>query len=233
MLAGGVETGFGAAGGVLAPLAGRGGPGSGGKGGKPGAAPPFPPMGSVPDLRLKCRILFKCRTGGFHIRRRLPLQNLRPIPVPPDVARSSGQSVVPLGEGLLQPLHNLRQIHPVLRLNVEPKLVGAKIKAPNLESKAESGFLKNPGKESGGLWQAEDALPVVDFGANFIPNALSEFSFLPHAPYTVTERHFALVAVTKISKKRGAETRRLNFLRVKLGGTPAVFAGRHFEKATG
>jgi hypothetical protein len=75
------------------------------------------------------------------------------------------------------------------------------LEAPDLESEAERGFPENPEKESGGLWLAEDALPVVDFGADLIPYALSEFSFLPHAPCTGPGRCFALVAATKICKK--------------------------------
>jgi hypothetical protein len=111
------------------------------------------------------------------------------------------QRVVPLGEGLFQPLHDNRKLQPVIRLDVEPKLVRAKLEAPDLKSEAEHGFPENPGKKSGGPGQAEDLLPVVDLGVNFVPNVLSEFSFLPHTPYTGAKRCFALVGVTKISKK--------------------------------
>jgi hypothetical protein len=77
-----------------------------------------------------------------------------------------------LGEGLFQPLHDSRKFHPVFRLDVEPKLVRAKPEAPDLESEAERSFPENPGKESGGPWQAEDLLPVVDLGADLIPHPL-------------------------------------------------------------
>jgi hypothetical protein len=106
------------------------------------------------------------------------------------VPRPPGQRVVPLGEGLFQPLHDNRKLQPVLRLDVEPKLIRPKLEAPGLESEAERSFPKNPGKESGGPGQAENLLPVVDLGANFIPNALSEFSFLPHTPYDGGETLF-------------------------------------------
>jgi hypothetical protein len=111
------------------------------------------------------------------------------------------QRVVPLGEGLFQPLHDGRKLQPIFRFDVEPKLVRFKMEAPDLESEAERGFPKNPGKESGGLGQAEDLLPVVNLGSNFVPDPLSEFSFLPHTPYTGAKRCFALVGATKIIKK--------------------------------
>jgi hypothetical protein len=117
------------------------------------------------------------------------------VPYPP------GQRVVPLGEGLLHPLHDFRQRHPVLRLDVErqPDILDAE--APNLEGEAERGFPEDLAEEGGGFGEAKEGLPVVDSGAYFIPNALSEFSFLPHTPCTGAGRCFALVEMTKISKK--------------------------------
>jgi hypothetical protein len=88
----------------------------------------------------------------------------------------------------------------------ERKLVRSKPEVPDPESEAERGFPENPRKESGGLWPAEDMLPVVDFGANCVPNALGGFSFLPHTPRTGAGFRFALAGVTKVHKKRRAET---------------------------
>jgi hypothetical protein len=50
-------------------------------------------------------------------------------------------------------------------------------------------------------FKEEQRFPVVDFGVDPIPDPLSEFSLLPHTPYTGVKRCFALVGVAKISKK--------------------------------
>jgi hypothetical protein len=60
------------------------------------------------------------------------------VPYPPH------QAVIPLGEHLLHPLHNLRQGKSVLRLDVKRKLVILKPEAPDLEREAEHRFLEDP-----------------------------------------------------------------------------------------
>jgi hypothetical protein len=128
------------------------------------------------------------------------------VPYPPR------QSVVPLGESLLHPLHDLRQRHPVFRLDIESEPVILDAEAPDLKRETECGFVEDLAEKGGGFGSAEDRFPVIDPGAYFIPDALSEFSFLPHAFCTEGERRFALVTVTKISMNAqccGADYRRI------------------------
>jgi hypothetical protein len=92
------------------------------------------------------------------------------VPAPP------GQRVVPLGKHLLHPLHNSRQLKPVLGLDVKANPVSLNTEAPDLEGEAEHGFPEHPVEKGGAFWLAKEGLPVVDAGAHFIPNTLGKLT---------------------------------------------------------
>jgi hypothetical protein len=89
------------------------------------------------------------------------------MPYPP------GQPVVPLGEGLLDPLHNNRKLQPTLRLDIkgEPVILKPQIAHRKYEPKLR--LKEDPVKERQGLRAAEQRFPIVDLGADLIPHPLS------------------------------------------------------------
>jgi hypothetical protein len=82
------------------------------------------------------------------------------------------RTVVPLGEHLLQPLHDSRKFQSVRRLNVKRQPVVYKTQSANLENKPKLGFTKHPGKQRQGLKPPKQRFPIVDAGADFIPHPL-------------------------------------------------------------
>jgi hypothetical protein len=84
--------------------------------------------------------------------------------------------VVPLREGLLHPLHYLRKLEPVFRLDVKRKPVTLKTQAAGLKYKPKSRLMEHPEENLPGLILAEQGFPVVDLGADLIPDTLFEFS---------------------------------------------------------
>jgi hypothetical protein len=84
--------------------------------------------------------------------------------------------VYPLGEHLFQPLHDLRQFQPLDGLDVKPQPVILKAQAANREPKPEPRLVKHPGKDGQGRTAAEKGFPVVDPGADFVPDMLSQYT---------------------------------------------------------
>jgi hypothetical protein len=88
------------------------------------------------------------------------------MPAPP------GQPVVPLGEGLFDPLHNSRKFHPVLRLDIESEPVILQAQGAHGEHEPELRRLKHLVKERQGFGSAKQRFPIVDLGADLIPRPL-------------------------------------------------------------
>jgi hypothetical protein len=84
----------------------------------------------------------------------------------------SHQPVVPLGEGLLDPLHNRRKLQPVFRLDVEAEPIILQAQGAHGEYEPEFRFPKYLVKERQGFGAAEQRLPIVDLGADLIPHPL-------------------------------------------------------------
>jgi hypothetical protein len=84
--------------------------------------------------------------------------------------------VVPLREGLLQPLHYIRKFQPVLRLDVKRKQIAFKAQATNLEDKPKLCLMKHPAKNIPDFRLQEQGFPGVDLGADFVPDTLLEYS---------------------------------------------------------
>jgi hypothetical protein len=84
----------------------------------------------------------------------------------------SHQPVVPLGEGLFDPLHNRRKFHPVFRLYVEAEPIILQAQGAQGEYEPKLRLLKHLVKELQGLGLAEQRLPIVELGADLIPRPL-------------------------------------------------------------
>jgi hypothetical protein len=82
------------------------------------------------------------------------------------------QPVVPLSEGLFDPLHNDRKLHPVLWLYVKSEPVILKAQGAHSEHEPVLCRLEHLDKERQGLGIAEQRFPVVDLGAYLIPRPL-------------------------------------------------------------
>jgi hypothetical protein len=90
--------------------------------------------------------------------------------------RPSRLTVVPLREGLLHPLHYIRQLQPILRPDIEPEQITFKSQSLNLEGKPEFRFMEHLLKNLPGRILAEQGFPVVDLGVDFVPHTLLEYS---------------------------------------------------------
>jgi hypothetical protein len=86
----------------------------------------------------------------------------------------SRSPVVPLGKGLLHPLHYIRQFQPVFRPDIKPEQITLKTQSPNLEGKPDFRLMEHPAKNRPGLFSPEQWFPVVDAGADFVPHTLLE-----------------------------------------------------------
>jgi hypothetical protein len=87
-----------------------------------------------------------------------------------------GLPVVPLGKRLLQPLHDSGKFQPVLRLDVNPQLIILKTQAANLKDKPKFRLTEHPVENIPNLLFPEQRFPIVDLGADFVPNTLLEYS---------------------------------------------------------
>jgi hypothetical protein len=77
---------------------------------------------------------------------------------------------------LLHLLHNSRKRKPILGLDVKANPVSLNAEASDLEGETEHGFPEHPVEKGDGPGLAEEGLPVVDVGANLIPNALGKLT---------------------------------------------------------
>jgi hypothetical protein len=84
--------------------------------------------------------------------------------------------VVPLGEHLLQPLHDSRKFKPVRRLDIEAQPVIFKTERADLEFKPPLRPAKDLGKKRQSRRIPEQRFPVVDTGTDFVPYPLFENS---------------------------------------------------------
>jgi hypothetical protein len=84
--------------------------------------------------------------------------------------------VVPLRERLLQPLHDSGKFQPILRPDIKRKPIILKTQAANLEEKPELRVTKHPVKNIPDLTLPKQGFPVVDLGADLVPNTLLEYS---------------------------------------------------------
>jgi hypothetical protein len=85
-----------------------------------------------------------------------------------------GLPVVPLGEGLLQPLHYFGKLQPILRLDIKRKPIILKTQSPNLEDKPKFRLMEHLVEKRPDFRPPEQWFPVVDLGADFVPDTLLE-----------------------------------------------------------
>jgi hypothetical protein len=85
-----------------------------------------------------------------------------------------GLPVVPLRESLLQPLHDSGKLQPILRLDIKREPIVLKTQAANLEDKPKFRLMELPGENRPGFGHEEQRFPVVDLGADFVPDTLLE-----------------------------------------------------------
>jgi hypothetical protein len=111
--------------------------------------------------------------------------------------------VVPLREGLLHPLHYFRKLQPVCRPDIKREQIALKTQSLNLEGKPEFRLMEHLLKNFPGLIHAEQEFPVVDLGADFVPNTLLEYSQLSHINNRGLTRRFALIGPQKNYKGAG------------------------------
>jgi hypothetical protein len=82
--------------------------------------------------------------------------------------------VVPFRKRLFQPFHDTGKFQPILRLDIKRKPIIFKTQATNLEDKPALRFPKHLSENRSGLRPAEQWFPVVDAGADFVPDTLLE-----------------------------------------------------------
>jgi hypothetical protein len=112
--------------------------------------------------------------------------------------------VVPLGEGLLHPLHNLGKLQAIFRLDIKLEQITLITQALNLEDKAKFRLMEHLLKNLPGLILAEQGFPVVDLGVDFVPHTLLEYSWFSHINiYMGLSRRFASIGPAKKAKKGG------------------------------
>jgi hypothetical protein len=91
------------------------------------------------------------------------------VPDPPVIP------VVPLGKGLLQPLHYRREFQAVRGLYIKGQPVVGKPQPANREDKPKGGLTEHPVKQGQGMTPAEQGFPVVDPGTDFVPHPLFQY----------------------------------------------------------
>jgi hypothetical protein len=116
------------------------------------------------------------RPAVFRIFRRFPFQNPRPIPVTPDMPDPPRLPVVPFRKCLLQPLHDSGEFKPVPGLDVKRKPVILKTQMADLEDKPMFRLMKYPVENRPDFRPLEQWFPIVNLGADFVPDTLLEFS---------------------------------------------------------
>jgi hypothetical protein len=82
--------------------------------------------------------------------------------------------VKPLREHLLHPFHDIRELKPVRRQNVECQPIIRKSQSPDREPIAPFRLPEHPGEQGHGSTPPEQRLPIVDTGAYPVPNALTK-----------------------------------------------------------
>jgi hypothetical protein len=82
--------------------------------------------------------------------------------------------VVPLGEHLLQPLHDSWKLQAIRRLDIELKSIIGNTQPLNLEHKPLFRLSENPVKYGQRLRAPEQRAPVIDAGVDFAPYPLLE-----------------------------------------------------------
>jgi hypothetical protein len=87
-----------------------------------------------------------------------------------------GLPVVPLGKRLLQPLHDTGKLKPILGLDVKNKPVIFKAQIADLEDKPMFRLMEHPVENHPDFRPPEQRFPVVDLGADFVPDTLLEYS---------------------------------------------------------
>jgi hypothetical protein len=80
--------------------------------------------------------------------------------------------VKPLRKYLLQPLHNLRQLKPLLGLYEKRKSVILKLQGAEVEGEAFFRLAEYAGEKEEGISPVEQGLAVVDAGAYPVPDTL-------------------------------------------------------------
>jgi hypothetical protein len=87
-----------------------------------------------------------------------------------------GLPVVPLGKRLLQPLHDSGKLQPILRLDEKRQPIILKTQAANIEDEPKFRLMKHPVENLPDFRLPEQRFPVVDLGADFVPDTLLEYS---------------------------------------------------------
>jgi hypothetical protein len=72
--------------------------------------------------------------------------------------------------------YDFRQFKPLNRLDVKPRPVILKPQAADREPKPEPRLPEHPGKNGQGRTATEEGFPVVDPGADFVPDILSQYT---------------------------------------------------------
>jgi hypothetical protein len=85
-----------------------------------------------------------------------------------------GLPVVPLREGLFQPLHDSGKFQSILRPDIKREPVTLKTQGANLEDKPMFRLIKHLVEKRPDFGPAEQRFPVVDLGADFVPDTLSK-----------------------------------------------------------
>jgi hypothetical protein len=91
------------------------------------------------------------------------------------VPRPPRLPVVPLREGLLQPLQYVGKFQPILRPDIKRKPIILKTQAANLEDEPKFRLTKHPVEKLPNLTFLEQGFPVVDLGADFVPDTLFKY----------------------------------------------------------
>jgi hypothetical protein len=116
-----------------------------------------------------------------------------------------GLPVVPLREGLLQPLHYFGEFQPVPGLDVKRKPIILKAQRANLEDKPMFRLTEHPGEKRPDFGPAEQRFPVVDLGADFVPDTLLKYSWFSHINIYGIDSAFCFNQAEKNQKKGGNE----------------------------
>jgi hypothetical protein len=92
------------------------------------------------------------------------------------MALQTVQKVEPYTECLLQPLHDIRQLEPVLRLDIKIKPFVLQAESPDFKNETLRHFVQNLGEQRKRLPRLKQGFPPVYGRADFVPHAISKFS---------------------------------------------------------
>jgi hypothetical protein len=82
--------------------------------------------------------------------------------------------VVPLREGLFQPLHDSGKFQSILGLDVKRKHIILKTQMANLKDKPKFRLMEHLVEKRPDFRPPEQRFPVVDLGVDFVPDTLLE-----------------------------------------------------------